>query len=667
MCNACDAYARADVSATMGLLDDLVKTGGKTCWEREGLFLRAKIKEKDLGDIGGALGDLRRLTVTHPGTPAAAIAQFRIARLYEDGGLLDDAYREYVLCSRLRGFAAGRGATPQVQGDIPGERLTPEAAEILVSRAAVRAVTLFGRLPADTQAGAILPASTFILADPSRPIEIPPDRAAPESSALESSDWYVVAPPGKLITRATVEFAGAIDRAAAGRGQEKHYGMTLEPLAAAGRGPALALSGVDAEPRVILREVALGEGVPALKITAFRAGARVQRLNLRGELAAGTPSADTPQPALPGGLRLAVPPRASGAGGVCLARTAQGQFIMAYHSPGPSAPAEPDEDMDLYLTTSADGRAWTEPVRLPVSSAVEDREPSIAVLADGRLLLAWVSDRRGAGASDVYCAESRDAVKWSSPWRLDTSALGIVPADASARGPRGANACATLHNPALATDARGGTRLFFLALGFNRTARRAEYALSATGLYASITNDGRRWNAPAAIVSTPATHLSRFKPAPKVPGPEEEAISHAARPSVVELAPDEVVVAWTSTLGRVFLSRRTGPGEYATEDSGLVSGGDEAASAALLLGPLKREGFGILALTHEKGPRVFRKGTRGWSSEAAFPIPPGIEPGACAVGRAPAGPGWIVAFGAAKAEGPAGIYVADITLPEKER
>jgi hypothetical protein len=164
MRNAGKAYAEGDVSAAMNFLDGIVRRGGRTAWECEALYLGALVKLEDEGNVEGALHDLRLLTARHPGTAAAVYGQFRIAATYEALGLTADAYREYVLCSRLTGLRTAQAAA-ELESDFPAARLTAAKAADLITLATPRALGLFSRA-ATGETGVTLPLRTYLLADP---------------------------------------------------------------------------------------------------------------------------------------------------------------------------------------------------------------------------------------------------------------------------------------------------------------------------------------------------------------------------------------------------------------------------------------------------------------------------------------------------------------------
>lgn len=666
MLEAGEAYAAGDVAAALGKLGEIVSRGGKTLWEREALFLRAKIREKDSANRDGALRDLRTLSVRHPATPAAAFGQFRIARLYEEGGELLEAYREYVLCARLRPvWRAQPEDEPGGPGELPALRLVPEAAARLVGRAALRAARLLHEIPDEPSGGRELPPGTFVVQGGSGLVAIPADPADRPAPLDRADVWYVVAPGGSRFGEAALELSAAADPMAAGPQAEKRYSAVLEPLPPRGgpppaRGPArvLALSGSSTSTEKLERRMAIDPPAGVLRLTLYRNGSRVAKCELR--LRAAPAGAETPaRPQAPdSGFVPATPAVEAGAGGPALAPLPAGGLLLVYHSPGPAGPEEPDEDADIFAASSPDGLSWEPPRRLAVSSAADDLDPTLAVLGDGRLLLAWTSDRRGAGTSDIYISESRDALVWTRPVRLE-----IAPGKLESIGPR---ALTTFHVPALHVDSAARVRLFFVARGLS-----AREELAAAGLYGVASADGRLWGEPSALISTPQVHLDRWKPVPPR-GEGKETVSHLSRPAAVELAPGRIAVLWLSSWGRVFLSTREGPGRWATSDL-RVAGSDAATAArcAGLVGPLGGGGgFGILLSRRDIGATalwpVRSRGREllGWRAQPLALGPLEFEPGSPASsGSPPGGSGWITAWVALRADGPSGVYVRRLAEP----
>jgi hypothetical protein len=662
-----ERYAANDTRAALAVLDKVIGRKGKTTWVAEALYLRARILATDKGDQRGALRDLRRLSVRFAGTEAAAFGQFVIASIYEEAGLVADAYREYTLCSRLRGIPDRPRKASSRDAKLSGQsrRITPERAKVLVLLAAERAALLFGRLPG---ARAGLPPRTFVAAGPASALEIPADPRARPTSGERTDVWYVVAPEGKSIAGIAARFEAVVDTEAAGADGAKFYSMSVERLPL-GSGSTLALRGARTRTKELSGRLALPQGAGALRVTIKRSGARVLRCRMTVDVRDAKPRAPRMPPA-PKGFVFAAPPDGVGAGsaGGVDGALAGGRIFLVWHSRGMRTSSAATESSDLYISSSADGATWSAPARLEVSSAMNDREPSLGCLAGGRLLLAWTSDRRGAGTSDIYTAESADGLKWSAPTRLK-----IDPRNLDSMGPRmfssGASmpsALLTLHRPEISIDHKGRTRVFFVAHGtrYTQTGNRLVAELAATGVYGVVSAGPNRWSKPVAIISTPVTPLSRYRPAPKTRA--REVVSPGASPAVIERTPGKSLVGWVSTCGRVFLTLRGKTAKWTHFDTRFAgSVPAQAADDVELLGPVD-DTYGVLLLRSDKTPKLIwrdklvKGGWRVGDVEAA--VPPGTFTEVAAIALA-GGRSWLTAWACPDSAGPAGICVREIVAP----
>jgi len=70
------------------------------------------------------------------------------------------------------------------------------------------------------------------------------------------------------------------------------------------------------------------------------------------------------------------------------------------------------------------GRAFrpTDPTLLSTGSPTKDEDPSVVRAADGRLLVAWFSDR--GGNPDIYLTSTADGAEWTAPVRVTTDPGG---------------------------------------------------------------------------------------------------------------------------------------------------------------------------------------------------------------------------------------------------
>ncbi len=116
---------------------------------------------------------------------------------------------------------------------------------------------------------------------------------------------------------------------------------------------------------------------------------------------------------------------------------------------------------DLYLTRSSDeGKTWSDTVRLPspVNSSVEERMPVLLRAADGRYVLAFVSDRNPAQVPATYVCSSDDLVSFSAPVLVTGHASEPVSLLQCADGQFLCYALLPASNRTLAFDAKPGDR-----------------------------------------------------------------------------------------------------------------------------------------------------------------------------------------------------------------
>lgn len=72
---------------------------------------------------------------------------------------------------------------------------------------------------------------------------------------------------------------------------------------------------------------------------------------------------------------------------------------------------------DLWFTQSQNGKSWSQPVRLSVNSQSEDYNPRLVYDEDGKVRLAWISNRRGKGW-ELWMAAMNEEYKWQSSHRI---------------------------------------------------------------------------------------------------------------------------------------------------------------------------------------------------------------------------------------------------------
>jgi hypothetical protein len=655
MRDAGNAYAKGDVSATLNFLEDILRKSGRTMWKNEALYLRGLIREKEYRDRDGALQDFRLLTTRNPGTASAVFGQFHIARIYESAGLLDEAYREYVLCSRLRGMRGGEGEFGPFE--FPAPRIKASLARGLTELAALRAVYLHATVSPDATRNTSLPARTILLTDPPTPVDLPTDMGARNAPTDSLSEWYLVSPHGVAISHLSIEFAACIDALSGGSHFTKRYSLVVEACAPADdyqKPPSLSLAGVSRTPKTLIRDIAFDASVQAVRLSFYRHGARVQKCVVRATLGEAQ-SVPRTVPELPG-FQTVVPVLPEGAGSPSLA-SAGGTVFLVYHSPGPSADTGLEDDRDIYFTLSRDGTTWEPPRRLPISSAVDDSFPSLGYLRNGHLFLAWTSDRRGAGASDIYTSESKDMSTWSTPARLEFRAQDL---ESFAR-----KTFITYHCPLVAVGTRGRARIFFTAKGFLFLPgdKKPLSTVEATGLFGIGSPDGRTWTKPEALLTTPQTHLDGIKPAPRLAS-GRELVSWFHRPSVIELTPVRLLAAWITTEGRVLFSVRDEHGTWSTENSQLAGADTKTAATSVeLLGALDNGTTAMVMTRKDFGARLVWRDDAAVKSQPVAEQPLPIEL-VCPVSvRSATSPGWLTAWIASDAPAVSSVYVREILPP----
>ena len=64
----------------------------------------------------------------------------------------------------------------------------------------------------------------------------------------------------------------------------------------------------------------------------------------------------------------------------------------------------------------------TTPVLLSTGSPGKDEDPSVLLAADGKLYVAWFSDRGGSSA--IWISSTTDKVNWSTPKRISNNTFG---------------------------------------------------------------------------------------------------------------------------------------------------------------------------------------------------------------------------------------------------
>ena len=103
---------------------------------------------------------------------------------------------------------------------------------------------------------------------------------------------------------------------------------------------------------------------------------------------------------------------------VVLAR--DGRFYVAWSS-------KQRGRVDLYISSSVDGRAWTEGRRITDGPA-ENYNPAMIQTRDGVFHLVWCQLQRKEGRTDVWYMRSRDGRQWDKPMSITNRGVDWAPA-----------------------------------------------------------------------------------------------------------------------------------------------------------------------------------------------------------------------------------------------
>jgi len=113
---------------------------------------------------------------------------------------------------------------------------------------------------------------------------------------------------------------------------------------------------------------------------------------------------------------VTLPPMESGAFYPSMAQDAEGRHWIVFNDQcGSDLVAPTGGDADLWISSSPDGRWWSRPERLPVSSDGHDFHPWLMVDQQRNLRLVWASMRRGDRNFEILTSISRDGASWSVP------------------------------------------------------------------------------------------------------------------------------------------------------------------------------------------------------------------------------------------------------------
>ena len=83
--------------------------------------------------------------------------------------------------------------------------------------------------------------------------------------------------------------------------------------------------------------------------------------------------------------------------------------------------------VDLHMSSSADGRAWSEARRITEGPA-ENYNPAMIQTRDGVFHLVWCQLLRKEGRTDVWYARSRDGRQWDKPMSITNRGVDWAPA-----------------------------------------------------------------------------------------------------------------------------------------------------------------------------------------------------------------------------------------------
>jgi len=82
--------------------------------------------------------------------------------------------------------------------------------------------------------------------------------------------------------------------------------------------------------------------------------------------------------------------------------------------------------VDLFISSSADGRTWTEARRI-YDIPAEDYYPALMQSRDGTFHLVWCQLQRKEGRTDVWYTRSRDGKRWDKPRSITNRGIDWAP------------------------------------------------------------------------------------------------------------------------------------------------------------------------------------------------------------------------------------------------
>ena len=146
----------------------------------------------------------------------------------------------------------------------------------------------------------------------------------------------------------------------------------------------------------------------------------------------------------------------------------------------------PGEDRGGFWLSSGDGKTWSAPRRLLLTSVSGDGQPCLIQRMSGEFMLVWASDRRMANGNNIWMSRSLDLKQWSPPQML---ALGNAAVGSAAKG-------SSQSGPVLMEDSDEDLHLF--------------YADSGSGILGARSRDGVKWESPNPAVEAWATAKCRL-------------------------------------------------------------------------------------------------------------------------------------------------------------
>ena len=128
-------------------------------------------------------------------------------------------------------------------------------------------------------------------------------------------------------------------------------------------------------------------------------------------------TAPVADPVLSAAVRVSRGPEENEDPSIILAR--DGRFYVAWS-------AKQRGRVDLFISSSADGRVWSEERRIH-DIAAEDYNPALMQSRDGRFHLVWCQLQRKEGRTDVWYTTSKDGKGWDKPKSITNRGIDWAP------------------------------------------------------------------------------------------------------------------------------------------------------------------------------------------------------------------------------------------------